>query len=70
MYMFSANSLKQDGMTSTGASGLSCRHIIHVQFQHTQTAWIKKMLSCLREAEKLKTKSVAFPILGAGWYLN
>ena len=62
------NSLKRDGVISTSASGLPCKSIIHVQFQSTPTDWTKKMVTCLKEAEALKAKSVAFPVLGAGMY--
>lgn len=60
------NALKRDGVASTGANGLATKHIIHVQFQSTQTDWTSKMVTCLREADCLKAKSVAFPVLGAG----
>ena len=65
---FTGNALKQHGVASTSGTGLACKNIVHVPFQNTKTDWTNKMVACLKEAESLKAKSVAFPVLGAGTY--
>ena len=62
------NALKQHGVATTSGTGLACKNIVHVPFQSIQTDWTTKMVACLKEAESLKAKSVAFPVLGAGKY--
>ncbi|XP_041369512.1 protein mono-ADP-ribosyltransferase PARP14-like [Gigantopelta aegis] len=62
------NKMKNNGIISTGAEGLECKAIVHVNTSHAYfNDWKKVISKCLSAAENMPgLTSIAFPALGTG----
>ncbi|XP_041369508.1 protein mono-ADP-ribosyltransferase PARP14-like [Gigantopelta aegis] len=59
--------MAKNGVVSTGAEGLGCNAIVHVNISHFNDNWEKIISKCLSAAEDVPdVKSIAFPALGTG----
>lgn len=66
-FAVTVDDMRQHGVISTTSKGLKCKYVLHVAGHHFGNDWMKVVLSCLKEAEKLRdAQSVAFPLLGTG----
>jgi O-acetyl-ADP-ribose deacetylase len=69
----SAGPLPVGSVVVTGAGKLKARHIIHAvgpRFKEadTETKLRRTVLACLRAAEEKEVKTLAFPLMGSGYY--
>ena len=63
---YSVKKMAKKGIVSTGAKGLRCRAIVHVNISHFND-WKAVISMCLSEAENIPgVTSIAFPALGTG----
>ena len=56
----------KDGVAATKGGKLKCKHVIHLAAPNEKNDWRTVIKKGLVEAEQLKLKSIAFPLLGTG----
>lgn len=60
--------MKSDGIAVTCAGQLNTTYIIHIDTKYKVKQWLHPVELCLKKAEEMGLKSVAFPTLGVSEY--